>query len=499
MSRTRNSAWTLATGSAFSLVSAAAALVAPPFLLRWLGAEPLGAVRSLIDWVSVITFVDLGLSGALMAALARRIGEDDAQATSRLLAAGLRAYWRVTLVQLVGGLVWVAALPRVIALQALGSDELRLAGVIALVPVLLTPLLAFRALAEARQRGYLYWIAMTVQVLAMTVLWLVFAYAGWGVIGQSVAFAVAQVPTVLLLAWDGMHAYPHTRTAVPGVADRRLLAGLSWPAFVHGLTDRVGLASDSVIIAWMLGPAAVVPFFLTQQLAGVAQGQLRGLGSATWAGLAELVARGDARTFRSRVLELTGTVSGLGLAVLTPVAVCNRFFVELWVGEDQYAGAAVTGLACLNAWLWAIFALWGWALLGTGHIRRWVPYAVLSTLLNVVVSLIGTRMLGLVGPLIGTATGLLLVSSWALPRVLAGVFGIPARTLWQMALAPMRWGIPFMAALWLVARLAPPRGWTGVVAMGGLGAVAGLVCWWTLGLERRARAEWLGRVRAVLS
>lgn len=497
MSRVRNSAWSLAAGTVFSLVSSAAALLAAPLLLRWLGAEQLGAFRSLSDWISVLTFVDLGLGGALMAALARRLSQADADAAARMLKAGLRAYGVVTCVQVAGGIVWVIALPRVIALQSVAPNDLRMAGAIGLVPLILTPLLAFRALAEARQRVYVFWNLMTLQVLATTALWLLFAYLGWGLVGQSIALAVAQLPTVLFLAWDGIRAFPSVLTAIPETKDRRLLRGLSWPTFLHGLTDRIGLASDNLVIAWMLGPAAVVPFFLTQQLASVAQTQLRGLGSATWAGLVELAARGDLDTFRSRLLELTGIVSGLGLVVLVPIAVCNRLFVELWVGEGNYAGNAITLLACFNAWLWAVIALWGWALLGMGLIREWVPFAILATVLNIVVSVFGTRSLGLVGPLIGTTSGLM-VSSQALPRLIASVFGIPARTLWQTALAPMRWGVPYIAVFWISARLASPHGWPGVVATAGLGGVAGLVSWWRLGLGSPARAEWLARVRTVL-
>ena len=72
-----------------------------------------------------------------------------------------------------------------------------------------------------------------------------------------------------------------------------------------------------------------MPFFLTQQLTALAQFQLRGFSQATWAGLAELYARGDEVRLRMRVLELTGVVSGLSLAALTPIGAYNRFFVHL--------------------------------------------------------------------------------------------------------------------------------------------------------------------------
>jgi O-antigen/teichoic acid export membrane protein len=499
MSRTQNSAWTMAAGLSYAVASAAAGLIAAPLLLRWLGSERLGAYRTLTDWLGYLMFFELGLSGAMMAGLAGRIGRDDHMAVTRLLATGLRTYRGVRLAQLVGGLALVVTLPYLIPLNNLGKSELQAAAVIALLPVALTPLFVFRALADARQRGYINWLLMTAQVLVMTGLSLFMARLGWGMIGQAIALVAAQVPTIFVLTWDGTRAYHRVWKTAADQTDRIALRNLSWPTFVHGLTDRIGLVSDNIVIAWILGPSAVVPFYLTQQLISLSQSQLRGLGNATWAGFAELYAQGDESRLRMRLLELTGVVSGLGLAVLMPIAAYNRFFIQLWVGEVAYAGEAVTGLACINALLWAIYALWGWVLLGTGHIRQWAPFAVLSTLVNVVVSVIGTATLGVAGPLLGTTTGLLLITSWALPRTLHRVFQIPPRLLWRAALAPLRWGLPYAAALWTVAICYPPGGWLGLITTASLGGVGGLALWWRLSLGCDERIQWQVRLHQLLA
>jgi O-antigen/teichoic acid export membrane protein len=498
MSRTRNSAWNVAGGLIFALASAASSLLATPWLLRWLGAERLGAFKALTDWLGYLTFFELGLGGALMAALATKVGQGNQDAVVRMLAAGLRVYYQLTLVSFVGGVCLVLALPYVISPDNLSPNELRTAGAVCLLPLFLTPLLVFRALAEARQRGYISWLLLTAQVLVTTVLSLLTARLGWGLTGQGMAFAVAQVLPPLALAWDGARAYGGAWKASPGQEDRGVLWRLSWPTFVHMAADRIRLAADNILVAWILGPAAVVPFYLTQQLVTLAQFQLRGLGQATWAGLAELYARGDEARLRMRLLELTSLVSGLGLAVLAPIAAYNRFFIHLWVGLDAYAGEAVTVIACFNALIWSIYTLWGWVMLGTGHIRRWAPFTILSTLVNLVVSVIGTAMIGLVGPLLGTTTGFLLVTSWALPRALHQVLSIPPWILWRAALAPLRWGLPFALSLRAIASYHHPGGWLEFFAVVGLGSTGGLALWWRLSLESEERLAWRTRLRNVL-
>jgi O-antigen/teichoic acid export membrane protein len=497
MSRARNSAWNLAAGLGFTLVSAAASFFATPWLLRWLGSERLGAFKALTDWIGYLTFVEFGLGGALMAAFVVRIGRGDRAGVMRMAAAGIRAYWAVTLLQVAGGILLVVALPHLISLNHVTKSELRAAGVAALTPVVFTPLLVFRALVESRQRGYVSSLLLTAQVLVMTGLALIAARIGLGLIGQGVAFAVAQVLTLLALAYDGTRAYREVWKATQEASDRNALRRLSWPTFVHGLTDRIGLLSDNLVIAWILGPAAVVPFFLTQQLAGLTQSQVRSVGHATWAGFAELYAQGNDARLRARLVELNGMVSGLGVATLAPVAAYNRAFVHLWVGRDAYAGEAVTALACVNAVLWGVFALWGWALLGTGHIGWWVPFAILSTLVNVVVSVIGTITLGLVGPLLGTTAALGLVTSWALPRVLHRAFATPPRKLWQAVLSPLRWGLGFAVVLRAIAAYHPPVSWLEFIALAGPSAAGGLVLWWRLSLGAEERSAWWARLRSV--
>jgi O-antigen/teichoic acid export membrane protein len=485
----------MAGGIIYALSSAAAGLLATPWLLHWLGRERLGALKALTDWMGYLTFFELGMGGALMAALAIRIGRNDRMAVTGMLASGLRVYFNLMFVSLVCGIGLVLALPYVMPANDLSTGELRSAGVVVLLSLLLTPLLVFRALAEARQRSYLYWLLLSIQVLLMTGLSLIMARAGWGLVGQALAWSMAQVPTLLVLVWDGVRNYREVWRISPNEGDRKALLGLSWPTFVHQLADRIGLVSDNIMIAWILGPAALAPFYLTQQLGVLAQSQLRGLSSATWAGLVELYAHGEFAGFRLRLLQLTSLTSGLGLAILGPILTYNRSFIRFWVGQDVYAGELVTALTCLNIFLWSIFVLWGWMLLGTGHIRRWLPYSIASTIVNVSVSICGTFTLGVVGPLIGSAAGLLLITSWALPRVIRLVFGIPPWALWQSALIPLRSGLLYLLVMKIVSINYPPGGWLELIIWMSLWGAGGVVLWWKFGLRMEERAEWRERLR----
>jgi O-antigen/teichoic acid export membrane protein len=399
---------------------------------------------------------------------------------------------------LVVSLGLMVALPYFVKTDAISDSELRLAWLVLLVLIVVLPMGVFRLLADARQQSYLVSLLFTIQFLLTTGLLLVSAWAGWGLIGQTLGTVLAQLPAAFVLMWIGVRSYPIKWLSRPEPEARKAIRSLNWPMFIYNTSFRVGILSDTIILAWVMGPAAVVPFFLTQRLATLAQNQLLNIGNSTWAGLVELQSQGHLEIFKSRLLELTSLVSGLSLAVLVPIATFNHHFIARWVGASNYAGEAVNIIVCVNIWLWAVFYLWGWTLSGTGQIAHWTPYAITFTIVNLAVSIIGTLTLGLVGPLLGTTIAFLFVTSWGMPRILKKIFGLSPQTLWRNALSPFTWALPFAIILGFVARYHTPNGWVELVIEICVAGIVGLGLWWTLGLSGNERAIWIARVQGAL-
>lgn len=405
----------------------------------------------------------------------------------------------VILSMLAVGTVLVIALPHVVSLTTVTSYELRSAGIISLFAAILAPMAIFRSLAETRQKQYLFNLLMTMQAIFMTVLWLVAAKAGWGLPGQSLAFVIAQIPAALVLLWDATREYGWIFLASPDPSAKKALRALNKPTLIHSVTERITLISDNVIIGWILGPLAVVPFYLTQRVMIVAQMQLQSLNHSTWAALAELYSRGKSELLRTRLLDITSTIGGLGVAVLGPIAAFNHHLIRQWVGSSNYAGEAVTITACINIWLWAIYSSWVWPLFATGQIGRWAPYAVIFAIVKITLSIVLTYKVGLVGPLLGTLFGFLLLDSWALPRILNRAFHLSPWNLWRTALTPLSWGLFYASMLWFIAQRHAPSGLGGLIMEMGAAMLGGLILYWSLSLDKNARSEWRYRLKLVMS
>ena len=173
-----------------------------------------------------------------------------------------------------------------------------------------------------------------------------------------------------------------------------------------------------MIISYSLSPATVVPFFVTQRLAALAQTQIQGIGNVTWAALADLYAQGETERFNARLIELTWLLALMGVTFMVVIASYNHHLITLWVGEDRCGGDGLTLIAACNGFLQGLLSLWGWCFSGTGKQPKLVRPATLASVINFLSCLICTHFLGIIGPLLGTFIAFTTVSLWQLPLLM---------------------------------------------------------------------------------
>ena len=102
-SRSALAAFSWITLVARSVITMAAGFVATPYLLRFLGAERLGAFRASQQWTSYLTFLYLGLGPTLVVLLLRPASKGDLAGTVGVLKSGMRITMRQTLMFVLRG------------------------------------------------------------------------------------------------------------------------------------------------------------------------------------------------------------------------------------------------------------------------------------------------------------------------------------------------------------------------------------------------------------
>lgn len=491
-----------ASGVFVSGATIAIALFTTPLLLRLLGPERFGAYRAAGDWFGHLTILEFGLGGALAPLLALALGRGDEGAVRRTMAEGVRAFLRVGLAAVAAGLTITLLMERLVPVSPDLVRDLRNGCLIGVVGLLLYPLVPFRQLAEASQRGYVASLFTLAQSVTTTALAILLASRGFGITGQFAALLGGSLVFASLITRDGLIRHPGVLYAAAREprSDTVLaeIRRLNTPSMLFDLSSRAGLLTDNIVIAAIFGPAAVVPLFFTQRLPQLAQSQLQSVGNASWAALGELHVLGRHDVFRARLVELTRLVSALSLAVLIPIMAYNHVFVRLWVGISHYGGPAVTLLAGVNAFLLALVSLWGYCFSGTGRIAVLVPAMMAGAVLNLTLSILGAYRFGIAGPLFGTAVSIACTTLWFLPLQLHRHFEVPLVGLVRAVLAPLAWAaLPAFGIVWL-ARHAPPHSWLGLGTEVSAAGLLLLAIWWFGELSGAERAHYTERLKMVL-
>jgi O-antigen/teichoic acid export membrane protein len=498
--RVRRSILNFASNALLIVVTMVVGLKAMPYLIGWLGDERFGGNRIVTTGYGYLTLLELGLGGAIGPLLARAVGQGDEPALRATMAAGARAYLKVSLATVAVGLALTPIIPWFAEdMSSPGRADLRRAWALGLVSFLTLPLLPMRTVVEARQLGYVVNLLLTGQYLLVTALSLTLARAGWGVTGQAAAQAAGSWAFCLAVSAGVCRGHPglvrSVLTTPTAPETRRALRSLSWPALLLNVSGRVSVLTDVVVVSKMLSVKQVASFENTQKLASLGQTVLQAVGGASWAALAELYARREHETFNRRLVEMSRMVAVLAIVGLVPVVAYNRAFFRIWdLPDTPYGGDLLIVLASVNALLLAEQSLWAWCFLATGNLRHVVGQAAAAAAVNVAVSLAATRAYGLTGPLIGSTVAFVGVGMWALPLQLRRVFGTPTGPLLRAVGLPAVAGSAAAWGLWVFARDHEPATFAGLALAMGLSALAMLALSAAVLLTPEERALWRHRL-----
>ncbi len=218
---------------------------------------------------------------------------------------------------------------------------------------------------------------------------------------------------------------------------------------------------------------------------------------ASWAGLADLHHRGEHETFRHRLRELFRLVTILGIAAVGPIVAYNHHFVALWVGPELDGGELVVVAAGVNAVLVPLISLAGWCISGTGRIRMLTIPALISSGLNLGLSIVLARLVGVAGPLLGTTATFLGFTMWVYFFILRREFGVRLRSIAVAILVPLAWGLPYIVAWRWFAHAQGRFGWLSLMAQMTVASLGFLALGVVAILSPSERAIWRSRVSST--
>jgi O-antigen/teichoic acid export membrane protein len=481
----RNAAW---NGASY-VVHALLLLVLSPFIVQALGHERFGVwvlVNALTGYLGI---ADFGIRPAIVHYVARHHALGDAPAVNRYVNSALLtlAAGACLVLLAAGGLA--PALPGWFGVPAEGHAEAALALLLSAAGLAVTLVLnAFSAVLIGRQRYDLTCRVDLAVTVARTLGIVGVLLAGGGLLALA---AVNVAAGLIEMGWKTGLAFreaPALRVA-PRLASR----GASGDLLRYGgynllvaFALHLVYQTDEVVIARVLDLSDVTFY----ERAAVLAASVRLL---CWAAsrvlMPELGAR-DALGDHGGVARLLQQGGRNSLLLAAPavafLAVLGPAFLETWMhGDPLYRERSGPTLLALSLGILAPIASYPLvaAHQGANRMRSLALFSLLEGVVNVVLSVLLAKRLGILGVALGTAVPGLLVHGVVLPAWAARTWGLSltayCRSVWSLPLAS---GGVAALALALLAGPSPSLGWPALIA---LAALACVVAWAPLLLSRR--------------
>ena len=472
-------------------------LVLTPILVSRLGQALYGVYEMLGRLTSYVAPVSGRPPEALRLVVANRQAARDADAQRRAVGGAL-VVWLLflPLAAAAGALVtWLAPTLAGVAPALAGSVRLACAALVG--AVLVGGLLAVpESVLFGANLGYKRMELQAGLSVVGGVLTAAAAYAGLGLAGVGAAQLVIAALTGLCY-WGIARAYvTWFGAARPTRADLRALFAMSGWLSLGDVIAKLLLASDLVILGFMLSPSVVTTYVLTSYAARTAVNLQSAAITAAMPGLGGLIGKRHfawAALVRREIFALTWLfVTAAGATIL----VWNHSFVTLWVGSDQWAGTVVDLLIVITAVQTAFIRTDSNIIDAALHPWRRVRVGAVAAVVSLVAMVAFTRWLGLPGLCLGLVTGRA-VQTLAYPGLAhACLDGATPETPWPAARPLVATALLFGAAAALGSRLVV-SGWLAWVGGVTVSAALALVLAFAAGLSPDARHGVLRRARAM--
>jgi O-antigen/teichoic acid export membrane protein len=406
------------------LIGLLASLISVPLTLSYLGPERYGLWMVLTSIISVMNIADLGIGNGLMNAISEAYGKDDRHLAKEYVTSAFFLMLVIAAFFAVAGAVGYPFVPW-LRLFNVKSSAVAAEGASAFLVlycwfVLNIPLGVVTRTQAGLQRGYSSQIVAAFgNILSLLALLLVIASHGslaLLVVASTFGAATATVLNGWLLFREHPWLLPSWH-AYRGVAANKIFR-LGLMFFVLQCAVAVGYTSDNIVIAQVLGGAAVALYAVPQKLFSFVS-MLVSMGiTPLWPAYGEALARGDVEWVRRVFLGSLRITLAISVPLCTLLALAGPWILKVTVGKSLHSPMSLLVALALWAVVAAVSAPMAMLLNGAGVLKVQTMIAVVASLSNLALSISLTRRLGVIGVCSGSIITQLLVSlplySWAI-------------------------------------------------------------------------------------
>lgn len=454
----------LATNVLMNWAATAVGMVVPffltPFVVRSLGSSAYGVWILAMSTVAYLNLLDLGLRTAVIRYVSKAHAEQDAPAASRAIGAALWFRLLLAAAVILFSVGLAALFPHLFAIPAELRRAAQITVLLSAIGVAITLVSGvFGAVLSAIHRFDLLSSITIVQTLLRASGVVLILRSGGGL--KSLAYWEFAVVAVMgmLTCLVALKIFRPARVHLgrPDVETLRTIWSYSYVTFIIIIAGQIIFNTDNLVVGAFLSVALVTAYSIGGSLIQYASQVVTAL-STTFIPLASNIeASGRPEKMRQFLLRGTQATLALALPISVTLLLRGKSFVGLWMGP-QYSEISGTVIQILLiGQLFTIADLTAGAIMfATSQHKPVAKWASIEAMLNLGLSLILVRTVGVYGVAWGTTISMIVVHLIFWPRHVERTLRVPVgEYVWQGWLKITLCSLPFAAATAAVERFFP--------------------------------------------
>jgi O-antigen/teichoic acid export membrane protein len=390
-----------------------------PLIVSHVGNEVYGAYLLAMTFIGYLGYFDLGVTAAVVKYVAEFMGGDDTRRASKAVAVSFLFFLGVGL--LCAAVLYTASLfvHRFGAVsqehQVLISQILK---VTAIASLFIWPGKTFDGVLRGLQRyDTIAKVEIAVRLATLCAAYVVLGL-GWGFITFLI---VSQLIVVLGNLAFGLLAYMHFKpgkllTLTVGREDFRTVFGFSLFVFLGSLANIAIFQVDNFVVGAIVSVSAVTLYGVGFTLQGGLRGMNSLLGDPLFPAVAKMVGIGDLVGQRQTLFKATKYMTFVFVPLVIVGVAFAKPLVSSWMGEG-FAQSVLPAQILMAFWISnGTVQVASGIVLAKGHAKALFKIGAVTAILNLGISIVLSRHMGMVGVALGTAIPMVFVSS---PLVLA--------------------------------------------------------------------------------
>lgn len=422
-----------------SFVNMAIGILLTPFIVHHLGDTAYGIWGLTGSIVAYFQLLDFGLSAAVVKYVAQYEAQNRQERINEVVSTLFFVYCFLGLLAL--GVMTILSY-YFASIFHVSGEYAEIAGIVFLLAginfVIMLPTSIFNAILVGYQRIDLNNLVGVFSQIFNACLTVVLFRLGFGLL----ALALVSIATTLLLAAGRFYmikrAAPQLRIH-PVFFDHRIVpqvAAFSLLVFGLNVTGIISFNLDNVVIGAFLSAAAITPFAIAYKLADFLPNFVNPFAAVFFPAFAELDGSSDRDALRHLFLESTKFSTAFAMPFAIVLLFMSESVIALWVGAEYVVGAATIAQVLVTSNLARMVGRPAMnLLLGIGKVKWYFVISLISSIVNLILSLVLVQEVGTLGVAVATAVPML-VAGPALIVHASRLIELPLRRVVREALLP---------------------------------------------------------------